>query len=232
MAVMTVMLGLHASTTQASAQATTVKEGARAARLLEWAALGSGCRSRPSPTEPVNVTLHKSSTVDADGKTTYRFSLSRFELDGAKPISAAEPAFARDCAMRLVVEPPTGMRIRSLAAETRLRLNKSEGFSFQIAGSISTPRAQIGLTTFTFSPEQRLTDSDLLLRVVPEQGGTAGDIDSACGEARVLGVDLVLSTNRARFSQTARAILAGERQVQLDVFFEACRARMTKDRTL
>lgn len=189
-----------------------------APKVLDWGALGSGCRSRPA--EQSDVTLLEPILVK--NGVVYQFLLSKYAIDGEKPVTPSEPAFARDCSIRLVVQPPPGTRIQSIASESRFRINKSEGFSFQIAGAINTPRAQIGLTSFLYDAQQRLTDTDVVVRVVPERGGVAGNMESQCDEARVLGVDLALSNDRKSFKQKIGAILAGDQRVKLEILFEKC----------
>lgn len=187
--------------------------------ITDWGALGSGCRSRPA--ERSNVSIEKVLQT-APNRASFLFRLRSYEIDGEKPISRESAAFARDCSIRLALQPPKGTRIKSIDGETRLLVSKEKGFAFQVALALSTPRAQIGATALDYDKNVVLKNSEEIIQVVPIGGGLGGDIGSGCNEARVLGLDLVLSNDRASFAPKLRAKLAGDQLVRFNVTLEAC----------
>jgi hypothetical protein len=96
-------------------QASSPPSVARTARIKEWLAFGSGCRSSSQSPQSDFVV----ETIFSDRIRTL-LKVKRFELElphGGKSV--------RECAFRMVVSPPPDLRVKHIQARTRLLANKT-----------------------------------------------------------------------------------------------------------
>lgn len=189
--------------------------------LNDWFALGSGCRAKHD--EPGDVTL-ESEGQDARNPNMYhaRFKLPSYALDSAALKDPAPVKFARECALRLNVNPPPGMRVKSASAHTRVRASKSEGTKLTVLGELKIGAATLGRQMHDFDRGEAFTDREDVQELAP--GAKADEAMPAlkCGEAKILAYNYTWLADRAAVTDTAKVYVGSDRSLVLDVELEPC----------
>lgn len=109
-------------------------EGRKNEFIYDWSALGSGCRGMLLE-EGGNVTLEENpSKAPSLHRKELRFHFSALKLQS--PVPKAEEGkinleFARDCAVRVALNPPKGKRIKNVEAIGAFRLSKEKSGRYE-----------------------------------------------------------------------------------------------------
>jgi hypothetical protein len=78
--------------------------------VREWFALGSGRRAKSDMPGDVTMDVVAGNSTQSN-RHQYTFHLDQFRLTSARRLSDAPVRFAKECAIRLAVQPPKGKRI-------------------------------------------------------------------------------------------------------------------------
>jgi hypothetical protein len=193
--------------------------------LNSWFALGSGCRARSDAPGDVSMEALPS---DAAHPNVYRvrFHLNRFEAasDALGPIPPAN--FARECAVRLNVNPPDGQKLVRLRAVTDVVEDKGPGVKLTVREELKLGNATLGMASFIHDQGSALFHHDE--PSVIEAGG-AGDAMPAlkCGEAKILGFDYTFLVERPVAAanatpEEAKVTLSGDKTLEFEAELAPC----------
>lgn len=154
--------------------------------LNDWFALGSGCRAKSDL--PGNVRMETLASDPARPNVhRVKFVFSSFELHG----DTAEKQvlqFARECAIRLNINPPADKKIVDIRAETYLVSSKDLGASLDVNTELKIGSTSLGATRKVIGPEARS-------QVTEERIDLAGNSkenpmpELSCGQPKIIGFD-------------------------------------------
>jgi hypothetical protein len=220
-----VAAALPESAVQPASSAAPAGSAAAAAQkpvLNDWFALGSGCRARFDT--PGDVTMERL-TQDAARPGLYRarFSLPNYTLDSNAVKDPKAEKFARECAVRLNVNPPEGMRIKAASATTRTRASKSEGTKLTILSELKIGPSTLGTRTDTFEKGSRMDEQESLFDLRAGAKPEEAMPELKCGEAKILAFNYTWMAERATAAETTNVHLGGDRSLEFDVELEPCK---------
>ncbi|MEY4064794.1 MAG: hypothetical protein RIR26_1002 [Pseudomonadota bacterium] len=154
----------------------------RTARVKEWLAFGSGCRSSSqAPQNDLTVESRYSENI----RTSLR--MSRFELElpiGGKGV--------RECAFRMVITPPPDVRVTNVQARTRLVANKTSqehlrGRILLLLGDNVVDQKIWNLEKTDFAKFR-----DELITLVSGAKSEFSTPQTSCGKEQIVGLDFTL----------------------------------------
>ena len=186
--------------------------------LNDWFALGSGCRAKFDL--PGDVTLAAAPPDPAQpGIHRVRFLLKELTLDTATEPGGTSLKFARECAIRLNINPPPGMRLKSLAARARVTSTKGPGVELVLNGELKLGSLSLDHTLATYPRG--------VGHVAKEEAydfQASGPAFSAlqCAEPKIIGFDLTWIADRASRGDAALVSVAGDRTLEIEARLEPC----------
>ena len=155
--------------------------------LNDWFALGSGCRAKSDL--PGNVRMETLAS-DPSRPNIYRvkFIFNGFELKG-DTAERQVTQFARECAVRLNINPPQGKKIVDIRAETAIVASKDLGATLDVNAELKIGSTSLGYVRRTLAVNSR---SQPLEEKIELASGSSKDNSLpalGCGEAKVIGFD-------------------------------------------
>lgn len=189
--------------------------------LGEWFALGSGCRARDTiPGDVVREDLPLSASEGLRYGT--RFRLDQFHLDTRDQDATDSESFARECAIRLAVNPPRGTRVASVSARTTIVSNKSEGPKLMLFGELKIGPASLGRSLSLFESDVNHVGKVLDLYLAPNAEGGQPVPPLICGIGKIIAFDYTWAVSHFSASQTADVRLGGNKALDVIVDLEEC----------
>jgi hypothetical protein len=196
----------------------------------EWLAAGSGCKGTES--QPGNVRiLPNAPTGASDLLASARRIPIVFELDGyrLRPLEQSAKGatpnllhYARECALRVSLNPPSGMRIGSVTARASTELSKDKSSELVV-------NAVLKVGSLEIAQEQRLYDGSNVFRNRKEtleliSGRRPDQVMPTlqCGESKIIGLDLTFLTKKQSKEALAEARVVDGGRVTIDVGLEEC----------
>ena len=173
--------------TAASTLVSTMSMAAVKPVLNDWFALGSGCRAKSDlpgnvkmenlPADPAHPNVHR-----------VKFTFSGFELRG-DTADKQVPQFARECAIRLNINPPAGKKLVELRAKTAISAGKDVGASLDLLGELKLGSVSLGSVRKTLDTNARTAAQEEAIDLAA--GAKSGQALPAlnCGEAKIIGFD-------------------------------------------
>jgi hypothetical protein len=218
-------LGFNGEGTARSAPSTARAAGAADRPVLNtWFALGSGCRARSDASGDVSM---EPLPIDPTQPNVYRvrFHLNDFRAasDEVRP-GASEKAsanFARECAVRLNVNPPEGQRLVRVRAATEVVADKGPGAKLTVRGELKLGNTTLGVASAIHDQGIALFHHDEPITLVPGDGGEPLP-KLACGEPKILGFDYTFLVERPSSSDAAHVTLAGPKTLELEAELAPC----------
>lgn len=208
---------LLAVTTSALSEA-AVKGDRSQEFIYDWSALGSGCRGQQSVAGGNVELLLNPSQAPSLNRQQLRFQLKTFRLESPVPKSQGPThlEFARDCAIRVALNPPPGKKIVDIEAVSGYRLSKEGGSEMKTMAQLTLGMTTLATARLDFSESQVLQRSRHELRLVPQR--SAGDMAQVrCGQSKLLGLDLLFYINR---SQPQEKVDMGLQDQQIEVLVD------------
>lgn len=195
-----------------------------------WMAAGSGCRADSADKSVKNDVQLISAEYDSKNPKQLKvtFALPDFRLRPLDPTperpNVSGVNFARECALRINVNPPPGKIIRSASAEAQVEVSKDKDVKLFVAGSL-----KLGATTLTqqqkqFEPSESFRFRRHPLLLIPGRNPADEMPKVDCAEKKIVGVDLTLLTNRPTEDALAEARLYGKRDITITVHLDDCSA--------
>lgn len=174
-----------------------VKGDRRQEFIYDWTSLGSGCKGQQS-VEGGDVAFKLNPWVQPSlNRYQLRFNFSRLKLQSPVPKDQGKTnlEFARDCAIRVALNPPKGKRIVDVEAVATYKLSKELRSEMKTMAQLTLGMTTLATTKMEFPATESFKDAQQELRLVPQK--TAGDMAAVrCGQSKLLGVDLLFYINR------------------------------------
>lgn len=130
--------------------------------------------------------------------------------------------YARECAIRVVVAPPPGTKIRSVNAKAVAEVTKDRHSKMLLQGSLKVGASTVAKAVHQFGSDQEFRFRSEVLEAVPGSHPDDEVAPIACNEKKVVGFDLTFLTNKENASAVAEARLAANSLVTLDLELEDC----------
>ena len=195
--------------------------GTDARLFFEWVAHGSGCHAMSS--NPGDVAMEILPVQEEGGGV----HVARFHLDHYKLASAGRPPeaplkFARECALRLQVGPPSGKRIKSVKAKTGVVSSKSRDTKLTLAGVLKIGAQTIGEEIVVYEAGADHEHEENALSLAPGKKPEESFPALECMEKKLVGFDYTWIVERRGRSDEVLVELSGERVLDLIVELEDC----------
>lgn len=218
--------------------------------IEKWMAVGSGCQAtsdKPGDVRFVGADLSKNDPKESLSVASVKFDLSQFNLRplvqkesaqaDAQPQSAksdksnnpesgrAESSlvnYARECAIRIVVSPPPGTKLRSVSAKAVAEISKDRNSKLFLQGTLKTGASTVAKSVHRFGSDQDFRYRSEVMEMVPGRNPDDEIAPVSCNEKKIVGLDLTLLTNKDSPAAVAEAKLAANSIVNVDLEFEKC----------
>jgi len=189
--------------------------------LNDWFALGSGCRARSS--EAGDVTMERLPADPARPDVVRaRFHLGAMKLASADRAAGAPLKFARECSIRLNVNPPPGMKVTHVAARTSLATTKTAGVSITEQTELLLGRAVLGRRLESHAAGEMVSGRVQDVSLAPGGAGSEPFPALTCAEPKIIGFNLTWIAERASADDAVEVTLGGARTVEIEAELGAC----------
>ena len=191
----------------------------------QWMAAGSGCQA--SADKPGDVQLVSVETDPTNPMVhTVTFSLPQYRL---KPLAVAPERpkvslinYARECAIRLNVNPPKGYALSGVTGSTEFEVSKDNN-----AKLLAQATLKVGATTITKDVKQFTKEESFKFRTMPIElipGRTPEDETPQieCEAKKIVGIDFTFLTNKDSETALAEARIAGNGLARFKISFDKC----------
>jgi hypothetical protein len=192
--------------------------------IYDWSALGSGCKGGLEKRNG-NVSLAlKSNIPPGVNRYQLRFVLEKFKLESPVPKSQGRTnlKFARDCAIRVAVNPPAGKKIQNVEAYTAYSLTKPRNTEMQAMTGLSIGMSTLSTVAMDFQKDETFSNLIREVRLAPGQSPEDKMPETKCGQSKLVGLDLLLLVNRPDDSVVVDMTLADNKVVDIIVDLEDC----------
>jgi hypothetical protein len=216
----------------------------------KWMAVGSGCQAtsdKPGDVKFVGVDLSKKDPKGSLSVASVKFDLSQFNLrplvqkdsaqgggksqssknDPSSAMNSSAPEsslvnYARECAIRIVVSPPPGTKLRSVSAKAVAEISKDRNSKLFLQGTLKTGASTVAKSVHRFASDQDFRFRSEVMELVPGRNPDDEIAPVSCNEKKIVGLDLTLLTNKDSPAAVAEARLAADSIVNVDLEFEKC----------
>jgi hypothetical protein len=216
----------------------------------KWMAVGSGCQAtsdKPGDVKFVGAELSKNDPKGSLSVASVKFDLSQFNLrplvqkESAQGDTQSQPAkndqssalksgapesslmnYARECAIRIVVSPPPGTKLRSVSAKAVAEISKDRNSKLFLQGALKTGASTVAKSVHRFGSDQDFRFRSEVMEMVPGRNPDDEIAPVSCNEKKIVGLDLTLLTNKDSPAAVAEAKLAANSIVDVDLEFENC----------
>jgi len=216
-----ILVSLSACGAEASAQSTA--EGSIVINVKDWTAAGSGCRARMNKSGDVSFEDNALVPASSSNVSMLKFRLPKYELNSPPENPSTSLTFARECALRVVAEPPNNFRIKSVAARTPIQYSKDAKAALKIQYMLRLDGEIIAhhLTEIEEGEAFRNREQQAILagqRNAHENFAQA----NTCGGPQMLGFDYTFIAARSSPSDSANISLGDEKLLEFAVELEPC----------
>lgn len=189
--------------------------------LGEWFALGSGCRARSSA--PGDVTVeHLPADPARPNVTRVRFHLDAMKLESATRAPGSSSKFARECSIRLNVNPPPGMKVTRVAARTSLATSKAPGVSLTEQTELLLGRTVLARRLDALATGEAVRGRVEDVSLAPGAADAEPFPVLACAESKIIGLNLTWIAERSSAEDDVEVSLAGARTLELEAELTPC----------
>jgi hypothetical protein len=209
-----------ASATAASTEEVAARPGAELPVLNTWFALGSGCRARSDAAGDVAM---ERLPQDPNRPNVYRV---RFHLDSYQAASDALGAnppvkFARECAVRVNINPPAGMKLVDVHAATDVVEDKGAGVKLTVRNELKLGNATLGAADFVYDQGRALFHHDDAIALKPGLNG-APMPTLKCAEPKIIGYDYTFLAERPTAADEVHVQLSGAKTLDIEAELAPC----------
>lgn len=215
---LTVILGMQLPLQAGIAPAN--KDPKPSLQIEDWMAAGSGCKGRKGKDEEVKMNVEQDSQNPQIYKFT--FSMEKYRLQGQNPIHKDKPTFARECALRLALQPSVGSKIKNIRTVMPFVLNKGKGASAELSTRIIGSGAVLAQKEQKFDEKTLVQNKNISLDLDLDQAAKKTIAQSDCSAAKLIGVDMSLLTRRKSLKEKVEINL-DKSEVLVFVELDTCR---------
>lgn len=191
--------------------------------LNDWFALGSGCRAKSDLSGNVRMEQLPADPAHPD---TYRvkFTFTGFELRG-DTADKQVAQFARECAVRLNINPPAGKKLVELRAKTAVSAGKDIGASLDLLAELKLGAASLGTVRKTLDANARAVAQEDAIDLA--SGAKSGQPlpSLGCSEAKIIGFDYSWIARREKQELSSLSVdLGREKSLILEATLAECKS--------
>jgi hypothetical protein len=201
------------ATAQAATTATPV--------LNDWFALGSGCRAKsdvpgdvvaePLAADPARPNVHR-----------VRFHLDSYKLASPMVTEGVGLKFARECAVRVNINPPAGKKIVKVTARTQVAVDKSAPVKLTVASELKLGKQSLA-KNLSVTPEGEAVQGRLDdVYLVPGGEGAESFPTLECGEPKIIGFDYTWIAERKAQADGVNVRVGGDRALEIEAELADC----------
>jgi hypothetical protein len=194
----------------------------------EWFAVGSGCKATHKV--PGNVQF-KGDEYTAGKVITGKFELLGYKLSSPPENPKTSLAFARECNLRVKIQPPKHKKIVSVSSKTTVVASKDAALKLSLQNTLYMDTHMVGAYQNEIKSGEKVgnREFEVILSKGVWQGlaipENASNIDYACGQAMVFGSDFTAIAHRKSQNDEALVQLKGsERQLDFSIELEDCKS--------
>ncbi len=206
----------------ASVSAFGVSGGAASVPVLNrWFALGSGCRAKDDLPGDVTMELLPPESAQPNSFRA-RFHLGSLRLAPAELSDKTLLKFARECSIRLNINPPPGKKITKVTATTGYAVDKPAGAKVTILNELKIGNSTLGRHEATFMNDESVSEKAKSVSLVP---GTRLDEPFpvlSCAEPKIIGFNYTWLGERTQASSTLDVQLSGAKTLDIEAELSAC----------
>ncbi|MFO0679495.1 MAG: hypothetical protein U0169_23415 [Polyangiaceae bacterium] len=205
-----------------AANTVTGSDGRTVPVLNDWFALVSGCRAKNDipgdvsleaiPADPMRPDLHR-----------VRFHLDKLEISSDKLGAATPVKFARECAVRLNINPPAGKKIVAVRAHTQLQEDKSSHVKLTVANELKIGKSTLGRTLVEFPAGSEAMNMARAIDLAPGKDPGQEFPALECGEPKIIGFDYTWIAERESATDRVRGSLSGARTLEIEADLADCK---------
>jgi hypothetical protein len=190
----------------------------------DWSATGSGCRGAKGSSEGNTTLLVRPPGGALPSTWTLVLQPSDFRLVSPLPRGQEKTTltFAKECSLRLALLPDSRVRIRNVTASTRLRVGKGTGTKAWTLAELQLGNLAIARHRADYGANEAVSGRVQEVRLIPGRTSLETMPETKCGQAKVLGLDLILAAERATENDRVDAGFEGESAVEILVDVAPC----------
>jgi hypothetical protein len=197
--------------------------------FVDWFALGSGCRARP--TEAGDVEIEHLPIFRTDPlRHSVRFHMPKYQLalEGAagEPADAADSgartAGARQCAIRLAVTPARGFRIHDVRAHTRVVVRRGVDSELRVIEELKHGNDPIAASRSPYAAGMGPGDIDTEVHLGTDLPNGTRPSETPCSEPKLVVYDFTWIGKLGASGEPIRVDLGGDKTLDVDVIMEPC----------
>lgn len=192
--------------------------------LNKWFALGSGCKATPE--NPGDVRIERiTPELDSGNIHRVKFHLPNFQFSFTEKDKEKKPGMnsARECALRINVNPPKNKRVKNVTASLSFVSNKSEKVELTTYAGLKIGVSNIGTVMTKYEMGNPLSNKQEDIILTPGKKPEEAFPSLQCGEAKILGVDVTVLAKRDGIDEKALVTLSRDKKVELVVDLEDCK---------
>jgi hypothetical protein len=190
--------------------------------LNDWFALGSGCKAKSDL--PGNVKM-ETLPQDPQRPLAYRvkFTFSNFEIHGDSEDKDKE-TFARECAVRLNINPPKDKKITEIRALTSLATSKDLGATLDLSSELKLGATSLGSIRKTMAASARVEPSEEKIELASNKDKGTPLPNLNCGEAKIIGFDYSWIAKREKKQLSSLSVgLGKEKSLIVEASLSDCK---------
>lgn len=189
--------------------------------LNHWFALGSGCRAKDDLAGDVTMELLPQDPMRPDVYRA-RFHLDRFHLDPGVLSDKSLLKFARECSIRLNINPPAGKKVTKVTATTGVNVDKQEGTKLTVLSELKIGNATLGRQESKFETSESVQSKESVVTLVP---GTKLDEQFpvlSCAEPKIIGFNYTWIAERSAATEDVAVQLSGAKTLDIEAELSSC----------
>ena len=189
--------------------------------LNEWFALGSGCRAKADL--PGNVKMEPL-PQDPNRPNSYRvkFTFLDFQLK-SDTADTKTMQFAKECAVRIAINPPSGKRISEVKATTSIVASKGTGATLDISSELKIGSTSLGTVRKTLASSAKSEPVDERIELASGSSKDTSLPELSCGEGKVIGFDYSWIVKREHGQSSQLHVeLSRDKSLILEASLDSC----------
>lgn len=188
--------------------------------LNKWFALGSGCKASWETKGDVFVESPKPTTADS---FKIRFSIPKFKLDAPAGSEVGKKAEAKECALRLNVNPPANKRVKFVTATTSLSESKATNSELTVLTELKIGTDTLHRNVQQYPAAEAFSNKVRQVQMIPGSKPDEMFPTLKCGTPKIIALNFTFLAKRTEKNQSAMAELSGDKSVDVVVDLEDCK---------
>lgn len=189
--------------------------------LNHWFALGSGCRAKDDvpgdvtmellPPDPLRPNIHRA-----------RFHLDRLHLDSGALSDKSLLKFARECSVRLNINPPPGKKVVGVKATTGIAVEKPQGTKLTVLSELKIGNTTLGHDESAFPSDTIVQSKKSVVELAPGTRMEERFPALTCAEPKIIGFNYTWMAERNAATETVDVQLSDAKTLDIEAELASC----------